>query len=164
MSEEDNYPDTLAPPASAWELGCTLGSARLDKHVVWLAVVCLPIMGHLRGFPRLQGWEGASPLLWSCTHDPRASMATAACLSLLALSHRTSWLQEFSSSGPEFIGSSPIHPLFHPLEGSKKREGHAAELDKKKARLHWWASDLARVSAGGRSVSPTLDIVAAGAI
>ncbi|XP_027424236.1 uncharacterized protein LOC113908237 isoform X1 [Zalophus californianus] len=72
-----------------------------------------------------------------------------------ALSHRTSWLQEFSSSGPEFIGSFPIHPLSQPLEGSKEREGHAAELDEKKAGLHWPASGLGQVRAGGRHVDPT---------
>ncbi|CAD7668333.1 unnamed protein product [Nyctereutes procyonoides] len=102
------------------------------------------------------------PLLWTPPW-PQPTLGLQP-VHVKSLSHRTSWLQEFSSSGPEFIGSSPIHPLFHPLEGSKKREGHAAELNKKKARLHWWASDLARVSAGGCSVSPTLDILAAGAM
>ncbi|XP_027424238.1 uncharacterized protein LOC113908237 isoform X2 [Zalophus californianus] len=66
-----------------------------------------------------------------------------------ALSHRTSWLQEFSSSGPEFIGSFPIHPLSQPLEGSKEREGHAAELDEKKAGLHWPASGLGQNDCAG---------------
>lgn len=131
MSEEDDYPDTFALPASAQELGCTPGQARPDKYVVWLWSA-FPLWG-ISGAFRVWGWEGTSPLLRSCSRDPRASVATGACLSLLALSHRTSWLQEFSSSGPEFIGSSPIHPLSHPLEGSKEREGHAAELAEKKA-------------------------------
>lgn len=98
--------------------------------MVWLWSAFPPwgIPGPFRG----RRWEGASPLLLSCSRDPRASTPAAACLSLLALSHRTSWLQEFSSSRPEFIGSSPIHPLSHPQEGSKWREGHAASWTRRK--------------------------------
>lgn len=65
--------------------------------------------------------------------DPRT---TAAQLTLLALSHRTSWLQGFQSPRPEFIRSSPIPPS--PLERDKEERDGFLQRGWRRRRLGFW--------------------------